>query len=88
MGTEVAAMQDRDTVRNCYNCVHIRFIGKEKQPYCDLSARLGCVFNELIEATRCADYEQGEIMGCESGGKHGNKTAAPVAKNQRVRAEV
>ena len=50
-----------DTVRNCYNCVHVRFTGKDKQPYCDLSARLSCIFNERIEATVCADYEQGEI---------------------------
>lgn len=69
MGTEVAAMPDRNTVRNCFNCVHGRLIGKDKQPYCDISARLGCVFNELIEATRCADYEQGEVMCRESGGQ-------------------
>lgn len=50
-----------DTVRNCYNCVHVRFTEKDKQPYCDLSARLACIFNEQIEATVCADYEQGEI---------------------------
>ncbi len=67
MGTEVAAMQNNDTVRNCYNCVHCRLVGKEKQPVCDLSARLGCVFNELITATRCSDYEQGEI---KKGGRY------------------
>lgn len=50
-----------ETVRNCYNCVHVRFTEKEKQPFCDLSARLSCVFNEMIEATRCDDYEQAEI---------------------------
>jgi hypothetical protein len=55
-------MQDRDTVRNCYNCVHVRFTGKDKQPYCDLSARLSCIFNELIEATVCTDYEPAEVM--------------------------
>ena len=61
MGKEDHAMQNRDAVRNCYNCVHVRFTGKDKQPYCDLSARLACIFNEQIEATVCKDYEQGEI---------------------------
>lgn len=51
-----------DTVKNCYNCVHVRFTEKEKQPYCDLSARLSCIFNERIEATVCVDYEQAEVM--------------------------
>jgi hypothetical protein len=54
-------MPESETVRNCYNCVHVRFTGKDKQPYCDLSARLSCIFNELIEATVCRDYEQDEI---------------------------
>lgn len=69
MGTTIPAVPDRDTVRNCFNCVHCRLVGKDKQPYCDLSARLGCVFNERIEEQRCADYEQGEVMRCETGGQ-------------------